>query len=161
MGKRKKAIEQEKFTIIQDTREQTPFNFRPSTYVEGVKLLKLDTGDYTILGLEQTFVLERKKSVSEVATNVTDPRFLRELDRLAHFPLPFLICEFNLEDVLMYPVGSGIPKSRWRYLKTTGAFILNRLTAYQFDYGLRVMFAGSHGQTQALEIMKKVWRDRS
>jgi len=51
------------FTIIVDTREQTPWTF--DNYV--VASQKLDTGDYSIQGLEHIFTIERKKSVSEIA----------------------------------------------------------------------------------------------
>ena len=43
---------------------------------------KLNTGDYSIEGMESIFTIERKMSVSEIANNITENRFKDVLDRL-------------------------------------------------------------------------------
>ncbi len=67
----------EDFNIIVDTREQQPWNFK--TY--GTVSQKLDTGDYSIEGLENLVAIERKKSVNEFATNITEKRFKDWVER--------------------------------------------------------------------------------
>ena len=59
-------INNEDFTIIIDTREQQPWSFED--YVVANK--KLDTGDYSIEGLQDVFAIERKKSINEIANNI-------------------------------------------------------------------------------------------
>ena len=50
--------------IIQDTREQSPFDF--SFYDCDVSIATLKTGDYTIEGYEEIVCIERKKSASKI-----------------------------------------------------------------------------------------------
>lgn len=47
------------FTIIIDTREQQPWEFEHYSTASR----KLDTGDYSIEGLENLFTIERKKAL--------------------------------------------------------------------------------------------------
>ena len=59
------------FTIIVDTREQTPWEFG----FHNTAKRKLDTGDYSMEGYESLFTIERKRSVSEIANNLSENRF--------------------------------------------------------------------------------------
>ena len=97
------------FTIIVDTREQKPWQF--NEYATAVR--KLDTGDYSVEGLENILCIERKRSVSEIANNITESRFKDVLSRMSKYRFPFILLEFDLQDVLNFPVGSEIPKSVW------------------------------------------------
>ena len=74
------------FTIIVDTREQQPWTF--DNYVTANQ--KLDTGDYSILGMENILAIERKKSVSEFANNITESRFKDVVARLSQLKHSFL-----------------------------------------------------------------------
>ena len=56
--------------IIVDTREQQPWSFD----FNEIAVAKLDTGDYSVAGLEEILCIERKKSVSEIANNIVDKR---------------------------------------------------------------------------------------
>ena len=102
-----------KFIVIRDTREKDGWYFKESDYCEGMVNQKLDTGDYSIQGLEDVLCIERKASVAEIANNIVDDRFTRELDRMSEFKYKFLILEFGVEDILSFPVGSDIPKKSW------------------------------------------------
>lgn len=64
--------------IIIDTREQLPYSF----YGNDVIRKKLDTGDYSIEGFEDTFAVERK-SLSDYLKSITHERdrFEREVKR--------------------------------------------------------------------------------
>lgn len=106
-------MEDSEFTIIIDTREQQPWDF--SQYATAVQ--KLDSGDYSIEGMEEIVSIERKKSVNEFANNITEKRFKDWVERLSKVEFPFILLEFNLQDILHYPVGSGVPKHMWNKIK--------------------------------------------
>lgn len=137
------------FTVIRDTREQTGHFFEECLYGDvkcaGQIITKLDTGDYTLLGMEDKLCIERKASVAELATNLgTDSkRFHAEIARMSPFPHKFLLLEFSLGDLLVFPYGSSIPKSKLKYIKMTGSYMLKMLTQFQVNNGIQVMFCDS------------------
>lgn len=130
------------FNIIVDTREQTPWEFC-SASVNEVYYGKLDSGDYSIEGYESRFTIERKSSVSELFANVVQDRFERELDRLSKYEYKFLMLEFSFDDILRFPVGSNIPKYKWKHLKIKPQFVIKQLSMYNIKYNVPTIFAGS------------------
>lgn len=142
------------FTIIVDTREQQPWIF--DNYSTAKR--KLDTGDYSIEGLEHLLGIERKKSVSEFANNIVESRFQDVVDRLSQLKYSFLLFEFDLKDVLIYPVGSTVPKKWWNNIKITPAFIMKHVMELQLIYNIKVAFCGSsaNAEKMAEHILKKV-----
>ena len=80
-----------RFNVIRDTREQKNF-WLFANYDEVVNVIdqKLDTGDYTIEGLEENLCIERKHSISELAKNIAEDRFERELERMSKFYYSYL-----------------------------------------------------------------------
>lgn len=142
------------FTIIVDTREQQPWHFEH--YAKANK--KLDTGDYSIEGLETLLAIERKKSVSEFANNVTESRFIDVVDRLSNMKYAFLLLEFKLEDVLRYPVGSTVPKRLWDKIKISPAFIIKHILELQLNHNIKIVFCDdAHNAEKMAEfILKKV-----
>lgn len=141
--------------IIIDTREKNPWTF-PG--LESVTK-KLDTGDYSIEGLEDVVCIERKKSTSEVAQNIGKDwkRFSKELDRLKLIPFTFLICEFPIEYVHSFPENSGIPKNKIQYSKISSQFISSRLSQMNSKYGVRVIY--SNGPIHAEMIARHIFED--
>src|SRR5688572_1939018 len=99
----------ETFNVLRDTREQCGWIFSRSKAISLVIDSKLETGDYTIAGLEDKLCIERKASTAEIANNICEKRFFAELDRMLIFPHRFIICEFSFKDVLDFPKNSGIP----------------------------------------------------
>lgn len=79
-------------TVIVDTREQTPFLFRG--YECRIELGTLHTGDYSLAGLTDKIVLERK-AVGDLASCMTvgRERFERELERMRSFEAAAVIVE--------------------------------------------------------------------
>jgi ERCC4-type nuclease len=152
---------QEKFTVIQDTREQKPWKFTPDKLCAGTLITKLDTADYSLVGWEEEFIIERKGSTSEVCTNIYEKRFEKELERMSHFKFPFIICEFNWDDVINFPINSGIPKGVWHKVKMSGEFMRSCLIRYQLEYNVKVIFAGVNGDIAAMELFKHLTRLRS
>lgn len=150
------------FTAIIDTREKEPWRLVAST-IDGVVVEKLDTGDYSIKGLEDKLCIERKQSVSELAGNVSQPRFQNELNRMLTYKYRFLVLEFDITDILDYPVGSGIPQNRWKTLRIKGPYIMQCLSQFQVKYGIHVIFAGNatHAEYIASNIMKRVYEQEN
>lgn len=142
------------FTIIVDTREQQPWTF--DNYVTAKQ--KLDTGDYSIQGLEHLLGIERKKSVSEFANNIVESRFQDVIDRLSQLKYSFFLFEFDLKDVLIYPIGSTVPKKWWNNIKITPAFLMKHIIEIQLIYNINVIFCGSpaNAEKMAENILKKV-----
>ena len=91
--------------VIVDTRERTPWTFEPQKGIktlEGIKTVrrKLDSGDYSIEGLEDRVAIERKSLDDWVGTVMRErARFYRELDRLRAFAFRCVIIEASLRDI--------------------------------------------------------------
>lgn len=142
------------FTIIIDTREQQPWSFEHYTTASR----KLDTGDYSIEGLEDIVCIERKKTISEVANNLTESRFIDVIDRMSKYKYAFLLLEFDLAQVLSYPVGSTLPRRLWDKVKISPAFIVKHILELQINHNIKVLFCGSSSDAEKMAeyILKKV-----
>jgi len=143
------------FNIIIDTREQQAWEFpRHSTANK-----KLDTGDYSLAGMEEVLCIERKKSVSEIASNITEKRFEDVLERMTTYKYSYMIFEFSLTDVLMYPQGSEIPRHKWKYIRISPNFILKKLSEYMINYNIKIIFGDSpkNAQKIAMALMRRVY----
>ncbi len=128
------------YTAIIDTREKIPWEFC-SSEIREIIVTKLDTGDYSVAGLEDKLCIERKRSISELVKNITEARFKDELERMSEYKYRYLILEFNVDKVLGYPVGSGIPQIKWKELRVKGPYIMNCISRIQVKYGVHVVFA--------------------
>lgn len=140
------------FTIIQDSREKKPWTFEATGSVEDVIVEKLDTGDYSIQGLENIFFIERKASVDElyVSLGVQWERFQREMERAKPYKHKYLVIEATMREVYR---GS-------RYSKMSGRFIISRLLRIQEEYGVIVVFAGKgmHVPGFIIQLMLEISR---
>lgn len=143
------------FTIIIDTREQMPWEFGHHT----TSREKLDTGDYSIKGLEHLLAIERKRSVSEIANNITENRFVDVVNRLGKTPHSFMLFEFDVMDIYNYPVGSDVPKKLWDKLKISGNYIMKVLTEIQLNNNIHIIYCGcaSTAERVAVGIMKRIY----
>ncbi len=152
------------FTIIKDTREQDGYSFAASSSryhtCNGMISRKLDTGDYSIEGLEDKLCIERKASVVEFANNVghDQVRFLKEIERMKDFPYKFLVFEFSLTDLMNFPEGSSIPESDWGKLRVTNKFMLKMIMEFQLHHDIKVLFCDSkkNAKWAVLSIIKRV-----
>lgn len=140
------------YTIIRDTRERKKKGWYFDKYLEH----KLEEGDYTIAGLEGIFVIERKGSSSEFYKNLVEERFDDELKRLESYRWSFVVLEFELRDLVLFPWNSGIPKRLWPRLRMKPAFLLQRLNDFQLQYKTKFIFAGKHGKEIALSLFDNV-----
>lgn len=132
------------FTVIRDTREQNGYEFSAFDYCDGMVEQKLDTGDYTILGLENKVCIERKGCVEELAINLGQKKyaFLREIERMKDFPHKFLVLEFSAEDLIRFPDESRIPVKNKSALKITGKYMMKCLAEFALYDNLHILFCG-------------------
>ena len=132
------------YKVIKDTREQEGWFFRPFDNCSGMINKKLDTGDYSIVGLEDKICIERKGCVEELALNLGSgkARFLREIERMADFPHKFIICEFTAEDLIKFPKSTRIPIKNKTSVKMTGRYMLKMLVEFQLYHDVNIVFAG-------------------
>ena len=133
------------YKVIKDTREKDGWTFTEYDKCKGMELGTLHTGDYTLEGFEDVVCIERKASTSEIAMNLGRKKtaFLAEMERMRDYEFSFLICEFDMEDVLKFPKGSGIPAKAKPYVKITGKYLLKCLIEFQLWYDTKIIFCGN------------------
>lgn len=88
-------------TVVIDTREQAPFEFKNlGNWIGGTTTRTLDAGDYSVVGMESLLRLERK-SLSDLITTLMQnrARFFKECKSLARFRYVALVVEATYEDV--------------------------------------------------------------
>ena len=83
------------------------------------------------------------------------------IDRMDKIPLCFLLLEFNLDTVLNYPVGSGIPQRLWSRIRISPQYILKHLLELQMKHNIKVVFCGdaTNAEILALAIMNRVYKN--
>ena len=152
------------YTVIKDSREQDGFTFEAFkgryTACDGMVVQKLDTGDYSIVGLEDKLCIERKGRLSELAINLGSDkaRFFREIERMKPFPFKFIVLEFSLEELMNFPEGSDIPKEKWASIKITNKYMLKMIVEFQMYDNIHVIFAGNRRNAKLVvnSILKRV-----
>lgn len=119
-------------TVLTDTREQKPWVLDASRFT--MQRATLRTGDYSIAGIEDQFVIERKNLGDAVGSLISGwTRFAKELNRLASFDSAAIIVEADLSDVFAHRYESDAsPES-----------VIGRANAIWFDYGVPVFWFGS------------------
>lgn len=144
------------FTIVVDTREQKPWQFSTQAKINH----KLDTGDYSIEGYQNLLAIERKRNVAEFANNITEKRFIDVIDRLSKIKHSYILFEFDMEDVMRYPIGSDIPKRLWDKIRISPSYILKHIIDLQVDHNIKILFCGDseNAEKVALSIMRKVYK---
>jgi DNA excision repair protein ERCC-4 len=122
-------------TVIVDSREQAPYHFDK---YEGVTIRKaaLETGDYSLPGLEHIVCVERK-SVDDLIQCLCRERsrFERELSRMRAYVLKAVVCECTLED---------IARGRFRSAMNPQS-ALQSVFAFQVRYAVPFVWAGNRG----------------
>jgi DNA excision repair protein ERCC-4 len=104
--------------IVIDTREQDPLAFGRLQSIRGT----LQTGDYSIRGLEEQFAVERK-SISDLVgccMGKNRERFARELHRIRGFRFKRLLIVGSEEDIIAGRYHSNIKPQA--VMATLGAF---------------------------------------
>ena len=118
--------------VIIDTREQTPLSFPPD--VRTVRD-RLKTGDYSIIGYEDRFTVERKTLSDLVRTVIHErERFVRELERMA---------SFDFRRLLVVAPYAKVVRGPYRFSGAHPRAIVASLAAWEVRYGVPVVFAAN------------------
>ena len=151
-------METDKFKVIRDTSEKQGFGwwFREDDRCDGTIVQNLNTGDYTIKGAEDIFVIERKRNTGEFAINIFEDRFYRELERLDSFEHPFMILEFTMDDMVHFPRNSGVPQNKWSKLKVTPKLMIKKFLEISCNYKTKIILAGDYGMPIAFSLFKRI-----
>ena len=133
------------YTVIKDTREKQGYFFKPYDRCDGMVVETMKTGDYTIKGCEDILCIERKASTAEISMNLGRKKkpFLNEMERMKNFRFSFLVCEFDMEDIINFPENSGIPEELQHEVKLTGRYMLRALLEFQVWYDTKILFCGN------------------
>ncbi|MCH8854295.1 MAG: ERCC4 domain-containing protein [Planctomycetes bacterium] len=118
-------------TIVIDSREQRAWQFANLPSEPGT----LDTGDYSVKGLEHLVCIERK-SLDDLLSCVgrERDRFKRELQRLQAYRFRILVIEASYAD---------LERGEWRS-QLKPSHVLGSLAAWQAQYSLPIWLAGDH-----------------
>lgn len=121
----------EPITVLVDTREQKPWQFTPGLFQ--AERATLQTGDYSVKGIESRMRLERKSIGDLVGTVISDwIRFRKELYRLAFFDVAAIVVE-------------GTPKDIWDHRYESDAkpeSVMGRVNGIYLDHGVPVLWWG-------------------
>lgn len=149
-------IKPEQITAIVDTREQEALSLSPLQ----TELSALDTGDYSVKGLEHVVRVERKSLPDLVACVGRErERFDREVQRLLAYPVRVLVVEATWQQI----EGHEPANPQWRG-QITREQVVGSLIGWQAS-GLSVHLAGDHqraGQHVArllFTVAKRRWRE--
>lgn len=125
----------ETVTAICDTRELTPLDLSPLRTLGGT----LDTGDYSVQGLEHVVRIERKSLPDIIACVGRErDRFDKEVQRLLAFPVRLLIVEATWNQI----EGHEPANPQWRG-SITSPQVIGSLLSWTAR-GLPVHIAGDH-----------------
>jgi hypothetical protein len=145
--------------IIVDTREKKDF-FKFLSYGDiKLEVKALKTGDYSLVGHEDKITIDRKRDCNELQMCLGQSwkRFYKELQRMSSFEEAYIVCAFPYENVETFPVNSGIPKGRWRFLKTGAKFLKKRIHDIEEEFP-NIKFIFSYSTIEAEEISYNLLR---
>ncbi len=131
--------------VIIDSREQLPYEF------ENSEVGTLNTGDYSVKGLEPHVCVERKtKSDAYASVGRGRDRFEREFERMAKMSFSAVVIESSLTDFLIPP-----PHSR---MNPRAA--ISTLLGWSVRFFIPVFFADNRQMAQATtyQLLEKYYR---
>lgn len=150
--------EKQELCLIIDSREQKPFDFsrvNSREFVITTETKKLDAGDYSIKGLENRFIVERKAVADLVGTLVAGhERFIREMGRMNGFDEAYIVVEGQATDIFRQCWEHG----QDRFFN----MMMQSLLAYAYHYHIRVKLckdredATIYTAKKAIEFYKKI-----
>ena len=123
--------------VLIDTREKFPFDFsRFSNWIAKQKKQKLNVGDYSIEGMEDLIVMERK-SLSDLITTLIQQRnrFFRLCEKMTQYRWRALFVEASYEDIKS-PYGE--------YTKAHPNAVSGTLDALEAKYGIPVIYTSRY-----------------
>jgi ERCC4-type nuclease len=143
-------------TLLVDSREKHYWDFECDDAFDKVEYRKLDAGDYSIEGLEDVIVIERKATIDELFNNFTKDkkRIAAEFDRLEDHPFKFIVIEETCDDI-MNPHKYYINKKgiNTQSPKMPVAVVTSNLTKLMLERNVHVIFGGLRAQAMARGIL--------
>jgi ERCC4-type nuclease len=123
--------------VLIDTREKSPFDFsRFNNWIADEKRQKLNVGDYTVEGMEDLLILERKTLTDLVTTLMQQrPRFFKLCEKLARYRWRALFVEASYEDIKS-PYGE--------YTLAHPNAVSGTLDALEARYGIPVIYTSRY-----------------
>lgn len=120
----------EPIPVLIDTNEQLPWSFDAELFT--TERRSLETGDYSIPGLEHLVTIERKSLGDAVGTVIHDwQRFRKQLHRMAGMDAATVVVEAALKDILLHKYESDAnPLS-----------VLGKMISMYLDHGVHVVYA--------------------
>lgn len=152
----------DQFEVVRDSQEKKGhgWTFEPAEYGSaiclGTRIEKLPTGDYTLVGYEELVCVERKATVAELAMNFGEKRWPNFLGRMENFEHKLMVFEFQLEDVLRFPLGSRLPREARAALRVTPNLLLKHINEIVLLRKIPIVFAGSKGKEFVASFFKRV-----
>ncbi len=147
-------------SIIVDTREKTPWSWENDDAFEAVIYKKLDGGDYSIAGLEDILVVERKATVDELFVNFTTnkERLKAEFERLEKHKFKIFVIEETCDDVFNpYKYFINKKKINKRSPRMPVAVVASALTNLMLEHNVHIIFGGSRAQAMVRGILLRAW----
>lgn len=134
--------------IISDSREKFPFELE--LYGFNTISQALQTGDYSVSGMEDFLSIDRKASVEELVSNLfyDYKRFKKEMIRASEIKHFFLLCEFPSVYIDIFPNGTKIPKRKWEGLRATPKGIRTKLKYLYLDYGVKTILCSNRNSAE-------------
>lgn len=135
--------------VIVDTRERNPWTFE-GLGIETVRK-KLETGDYSLPGLERRVTIERKSLDDWVGSVMADrARFYRELDRMRQFEFRCVMIEAGVRE---------IHEGRYRS-QTSPDAVFGFIAEVMVAQHVPVYLAGSRAEAQYLagKLLRMAWK---
>lgn len=150
-----------KFTIIRDSREKASHGwfYDENAYCNGTIIGTLETGDYTIKGLENILCIERKESIDEFAHNCIEKRWQDCMKRMSQYCHKYILFEFSWDDVNNYPLSAKVPPSVRNKLKIPPKYIRRVINTARYDYGIHVLACNNRVKASivAYRILSKAY----
>lgn len=145
--------------VVVDSREppHTAYRFFGKA---GTVRKKLDSGDYSILGMETVCAVERKQ-YSDIWGTVGHgrERFLAELERLRTYPYRAVVLEAHWARLLLDPPPEQRPSDKHGRKLHPNALV-GSLMAWQWDYQIPIIAAGYRemGQRITAWLLHRAWK---
>jgi hypothetical protein len=144
---------------IIDTREKEQYRYVFAEEFGQPLVQKLHSGDYSLEGLEEIFAIERKRTVAEIAQNITEKRFADWTSRLGALEFPYILCEFSYSDIYNFPRFENLQSYIKRKIRVTGPYVTSKLLQLNVDFPrINIIFAGNKAYANYLAecIMLKI-----
>lgn len=149
--------------IIVDTREKKGWDWESDANFSGVEYRKLHAGDYSLEGLEDVIMIERKASVDELYINFCKAdakrRIFAEFERAEDYEIKILVIEQSAEDIFNpYKYFVNKKKIHKGNVRVPVAIVAENLTKLMVEYGVQVIFGGDKAQSIVRGILLHTWK---